>query len=297
MTSLWKTLTTLTAWVWGVGNQRRRRLAQYRRALNLTPEKVTGWSNQAHQVTQATNATNISVLITCFNYENYIQRALHSAIEAAAFISGVEIIVVDDHSTDRSPDRIRNTARETHIPVSVLRTDWNVGVSQARNVGLHQARGEFVFILDADNTVHPNALKNLWQRAKQEMVDAVYGPIQRVHLDGSLDQPVSHLAFDPRRLITEGNYIDAMALFRRESLLEIGGYDIELLPVIGGWEDYAVWLEFASRGFYVAFEPQEVGTYLVKPDSMVKRIKPADMQAALAIFQDRYLHRIQTQWP
>jgi glycosyltransferase involved in cell wall biosynthesis len=276
------------------GIRKWKRLAQYYRALSLPKEAVHHWQYHAPDP-QA--PVDVSVLITCFNYNNYVEKAIESVVQAAKHAPPIEMIIIDDHSTDGSLTVIQNAAKKTNIPTHILQTDWNVGVSHARNLALHRARGEYVLILDADNTIYSDALNNLYQRAKKEMADAAYGPIQRIHPDGSLDSTLSHQPFNPRVLIEEGNYIDAMALIRRESLLDIGGYDIHLLRLIAGWEDYAVWLEFAARGFHVAFDPEPIGTYLIKSDSMLRKISSKEIQLTSAFLKTRYLSSIQEQWP
>ena len=63
-----------------------------------------------------------------------------------------------------------------------------------------------------------------------------------------------------------------MALFRKDKIIDIGGYDANLLKIIGGWEDYNIWLKMVDRGCMVAFMPYKIGIYRIKPDSMVKKI-------------------------
>tara|TARA_R110000824_G_scaffold3234_2_gene15080 strand:- start:61001 stop:61246 length:246 start_codon:yes stop_codon:yes gene_type:complete len=79
-----------------------------------------------------------------------------------------------------------------------------------------------------------------------------------------------------------------MAMFRRDLLEEIGGYDVDLLRTIGGWEDYVLWLELAVRGCKVVFDGEVMGTYLTKPDSMVSRITTSELESAERLLRSRY---------
>ena len=267
------------------GNPDVRRLAQYRRALKLPEHGVFEWVNPAAGVDQP---VDVSVLVTCHNYARFVGDALRSAFEAAIAPLAVEVIVLDDASTDESLACIRALVDSALVPMRVMRTWWNVGVSRARNLALARSRGEFVFILDADNTLMPDALVNLHAHARARQADAAYGPVQRVAEDGSLLDRVSDRPFDPGFLVAQGNYIDAMALFRRRALLDVGGYDVHLLRRIAGWEDYAVWLEFARKGYRVAFHHEVIGRYLLKSGSMLQTITTAEIARARALFVRRY---------
>lgn len=242
-------------------------LSQYHRAKALPDWAVRVWSNniKAEQI-------DISIVVTCFNYSLYIQESLRSIFSAAKYKPEIEIIVVDDCSKDDSGNKIQRSLKNSSIPSYLIRTFWNVGVSKARNIGINRAKGIYIFILDADNKIYSKSLKNLFETISNSDADAAYGPIDRFTLDGKFIDQISHMKFSPTHLLNHGNYIDAMALFRRDKLVNIGGYDINLLKIIGGWEDYAIWLQMVDRGCKVAFTSYKIGFYRIKPDSMVKKI-------------------------
>jgi len=245
---------------------------QYLRARAL-PDWAVWRATDRHIRPQTQTAVEVSVIITCYNYAAYIGAAIESVFASEREGLSLELIVVDDASTDGSAGRIQASRMAAPIPMISLRTWWNVGVSRARNLGIAKARGQYVFILDADNTLAPGALAALHTAAEAaENADAAFGPVHRVKTDGTSDGIVSNRPFDVDFLRKVENYIDAMALFRKSKLIEVGGYNVDLLRIIGGWEDYALWLELAERGSQVVFVDRRIGTYLVKPDSMVSKI-------------------------
>ena len=257
----------------GISDQSRR-LAQYHRARALP-----SWGLSLARLGDIDGKVDVSIIIPSFNYAEQLPAAIGSAIEAATCNKHIrtEVIVFDDRSTDDSYDVAMRLGRRSGIPFLVIRPLWSVGLVYARNTGLRHAKGKYCFLLDADNTMCAAGLKSLYAKAEEQQADAAYGPIRTRTLDGAAEGFLSNQPFDREILRRKGNYIDAMALFRRSSLLAIGGFDLELLRLIGGLEDYDVWLRLAAAGARVCFcEDAIVGDYLIKPDSMVNCISPRE---------------------
>ena len=100
----------------------------------------------------------VSVIVPCFNSETTLSHALASLREQSH--EDLEILVVNDASTDRSPDLARAAASED-ARIRVLSLDANKGAYTARNTGLREARGEFVLVHDADDWAHPRKVEVL----------------------------------------------------------------------------------------------------------------------------------------
>lgn len=97
----------------------------------------------------------VSVVMPAYNAAAFIAEALAS-VQRQSFPQW-ELLVVDDGSTDRTPDIVRAHAR--HEPrIRLLRNARGKGVSGARNTGIEQARGEFIAFLDADDIWEPEKL-------------------------------------------------------------------------------------------------------------------------------------------
>ena len=103
----------------------------------------------------------ISIVIPCYNDANYVGKAIESVTKQD--IDSIEIIVVNDGSTDNTVDIVGALLKE-HSSIRLI-TQPNKGQSSARNTGLDQALGEYVLFLDADDFISPCCLGTLYETA------------------------------------------------------------------------------------------------------------------------------------
>ena len=89
----------------------------------------------------------VSIIITCYNYGRYIERAIRSCIEQSMPNSNYEILVINDCSTDETTSVLENFKDDCRI----FNLTENIGLSAARNFGIKKAKGQFVVFLDADD--------------------------------------------------------------------------------------------------------------------------------------------------
>ncbi|MEK4566270.1 bifunctional glycosyltransferase family 2 protein/CDP-glycerol:glycerophosphate glycerophosphotransferase [Alkalihalobacillus sp. FSL R5-0424] len=104
------------------------------------------------------NVDKISIIITVYNKEDYVARCIQSVLNQT--YSSIELIVVDDGSTDMSTSIIKRMV-DNDDEIKTLFLGKNQGLAHARNEGLQLATGEYVFFLDADDYILPDALSML----------------------------------------------------------------------------------------------------------------------------------------
>ncbi len=107
------------------------------------------------------NKKQISVVIPVYNVENYLSKCLDSVLEQS--FANLEIILVDDGSTDNSP-KICDSYKELDNRIIVIHQK-NKGLSGARNSGIKVAQGEYIYFLDSDDWIEKNCLEELYQIA------------------------------------------------------------------------------------------------------------------------------------
>ncbi|MGO5315120.1 glycosyltransferase [Bilifractor sp. LCP21S3_A7] len=111
----------------------------------------------------------VSIIIPVYNIENYIVKCIKSVVTQS--YNNLEIIVVDDGSTDNSIQKIKQI-KDNRIKIFHKE---NGGLSSARNFGLKKAIGEYIFFLDGDDYLDKNAINNLVIVSSINDVDIVQG--------------------------------------------------------------------------------------------------------------------------
>ena len=125
--------------------------------------------------------SKISILVAVYNAAPWLQQCLDSL--RAQTLTDIQIICVDDASTDESPDILRSNAREDSR-ITVLRQSENHGQAVARNRAVSVADGAFMTMVDADDWLAPDALEQAWKVVEQHPhTDAVLLDLIKVYAD------------------------------------------------------------------------------------------------------------------
>lgn len=127
----------------------------------------------------------VSVLVAVYNAEAYLPECLDSLLGQT--LSDLQIICIDDCSTDRSAQLLDDYARRDHR-IEVIHLEQNLGPSGARNRGLSRAAGRYVCMVDADDWLSPDALEQaVTVFAAHQQTDGVLFQMQLAHSDGSCE--------------------------------------------------------------------------------------------------------------
>jgi glycosyltransferase involved in cell wall biosynthesis len=187
----------------------------------------------------------VTVLVPVFNREHFVEDAIRSVL--AQDFDDFELILVDDGSTDRTPE-ILQTWTQRDPRVVVVSSPANQGIARALNLGLAHARGAYVARLDSDDLMMPYRVARqaavLDARAEVVLVSCAY---DIVDLAGKRlntwkhDDPHEVTAFLLHFFNVVGH---GQVMFRRAAVLEEGGYG----PEYATCEDYDLWVRLVRRG-------------------------------------------------
>ena len=207
-----------------------------------------------------------SLIIPTFNHARFLGAAIDSAL--AQTLGAVDVIVVDDGSTDDTPAVLARYAGR----VRVLRQP-NRGLSSARNAGLAAARGTFVAFLDADDVMAPTKLAaQLEVLERSPAIGWTYCDVlMETVATGATAKASERFGYAARALdgwlfpeLIHGNFIPAIApLVRRTALETAGGFDERLTAL----EDWDMWLRLSLIA-EARYTPAVLVTYRIRPGGM-----------------------------
>ena len=164
----------------------------------------------------------VSVIIPIYNVERFLEKCLKSVISQT--LKGIEIIAVNDGSTDNSARILKNISTTTNI-IKIINQD-NQGLSGARNTGIKAAKGEFLSFIDSDDTISPTMLEKMYNKAVNENLDMVWCRYQQVdhrgstlYVSGSIPDQSRGEMFK-RILAAKVSTMACNKIFRRELFIE-----------------------------------------------------------------------------
>jgi len=206
----------------------------------------------------------VSVVIPAYNQGRFLSEAIDSVLSQT--LPSVEVIVVDDGSTDDTP-RIAATFADRIV---YLRQS-NQGLAAARNAGIGAAHAPLLQFLDSDDALHPDSLERGCEAADRHPHASVFTTSwdemdvagrSFAHVDAQpLPADTFHALFDPMLIGPPCRYLVRRAAFERAGLFD---------PRVQGCEDWDMWLRIAAAGLRFIAVPVACARYRNSPTSMSK---------------------------
>lgn len=190
----------------------------------------------------------ISVVVTVYNVEKYIERCLLSILEQP--FKDIELVVVDDKTPDKSMEIVKRFA-EKDSRIKIVSNEENSGLMWARKVGYENASGEYVVFVDSDDSLPDNALNVLYTSIKEKNADMLSGNISYKKLDGSIDIWKSDLKYGTNRVavyesLLKNEYRHNLCghIFKRSLLTD---YPYKSYKNFTKWEDYCLFYQLVKN--------------------------------------------------
>ena len=212
-----------------------------------------------------TGTLDLSVVVPAYNRAGLIVRALDSV--AAQDMLPREIVVVDDGSSDGTPDVVARWAETAPLPVQLIVSPENRGVGATRNIAMRAARGSLIALLDSDDEYLPGALAMLaaplarhpdavvsFGEAEVRFADGTPGfrHVARNLTPGNGASAIAgedglYRIDDPQNELLVTSYISpSAAVFRRQAALDVG-----LMPEKRFGEDWLFFLRLTGKGAFL----------------------------------------------
>jgi glycosyltransferase involved in cell wall biosynthesis len=227
-------------------------------------------------------APRVSVIVPVYNRPVFVKQAVDSAL-AQDCPGGFEVIVVDDGSTDETPDVLASFG----AAIRVIRQK-NGRVARARNAGMSAARGEYVALLDSDDIWMPGKLA-----AQVALLDAnpdaafAHSDVAEFFEDGRRREWTRRPEIstgDVLRALLRRNFVHTMTvMLRRRAVEEVGDFDPRYPPC----EDWDLWLRICEHHPVVGDPRAWVKTRIheggISADPIVVYTQGCDVLAAAAL--------------
>ena len=146
----------------------------------------------------------VSLIIPAYNAENYIARSIDSAL--ASNFNDLEIVIVNDGSSDGTQKIIDWYSR--NYPNIVSLQKQNGGVADTRNVGIAQAKGDYIAFMDNDDLIRPDMISTLYNSITKNNTDIAIAPLYRLVDKGYTVH--CNLPFPENKAIDMDNYFKIM---------------------------------------------------------------------------------------
>lgn len=173
----------------------------------------------------------VSLIIPAYNAEDYIGRAMDNAL--AQSLKDLEIIVVDDGSTDSTSD-ILDWYVECYPNVNVIHKE-NGGVAAARNTGIEAAGGEYSGFMDSDDMIRPDMMKMLYDSAKKNDCDVAitsFYTITQSGYVGFMEYAVNEDTGMPVEMFFKRNFVSGYGIVVWNKLYRTSLIKKHLFPVL-----------------------------------------------------------------
>jgi glycosyltransferase involved in cell wall biosynthesis len=220
----------------------------------------------------------VTIGVPNYNYAHFIEEALDGV--AAQTYKNIELIIVDDCSTDDSIAVIENWIKRYSgsITINFIKNHDNLGLTKSCNVILKNARGKYFQPLDADDIIMPNKIeKQVNLLEANEDTALVYSNVFVINENGVITNPdyCNRIGYDKLNMpdgdifnnLIDFNFISLPSvLINTECVRNEGGFD-ETLRV----QDYFMWLRLAKK-YTIRYMPDNLAYYRVHDASMSNKI-------------------------
>lgn len=157
-------------------------------------------------------SAKVSVIVTCYNHEAYIEQCIRSIYSQT--YSNIELIIMDDGSTDNSLDIIKKLVKESPFGSTEYYSGLNQGICKIRNKALNMVSGDFFLFVDSDNYLEDNYIEVMINTAEKNNADIIYTDL--VNPDNG-EVFVKGKEFELKDFLTQ-NYIDSCSLVRKSKI-------------------------------------------------------------------------------
>ena len=212
------------------------------------------------------NNIDVSIIITSYNYENYIEQAIKSCFSQNSSNLKYEVIIVDDGSTDNSKFYIQNL-NNCLLKKFFIR---NSGIEFASNYGFKKSKGKYVVRLDADDYLEKNYLSSISKFINEDF-DFFYSNYFVIDENSKVLNKIDLPPFSLEEVKGRGDFLASGTIYRKNKIRELGYYNQKFKNC--GLENYELILKLILSGFKGLHIPKHLFNYRIHGENLSNKRK------------------------
>ena len=207
----------------------------------------------------------ISIILPVYNAQDYLYEAINSIISQT--FTNFELLAINDGSTDGSINILKSFQDKR---IRILNNDSNLGLIYSLNRGIHEAKGEFIARMDADDIADPNRLKIQLNYLFQHPDTIVVGT--NMELINESGNSIGFREYPERHsdiiatLMNHSPFCHPSVMFKKSVVLEVGGYR----EAFKACEDYDLWLRLRDKGQFANIQ-ENLLKYRIHSEQVTQR--------------------------
>lgn len=222
-----------------------------------------------------TNSPLISIVLPTYNGQKYLRQSIESCLRQT--YQNLELIAVDDCSTDQTPEIVRSF---DDARIRYVRNETNQRLPRSLNIGFAQARGEYLTWTSDDNFYKPDAVKKMFDFLQKQQADFVYADIISMVREDLSNTQIKNLPDSDQ--LKNKNCVMACFLYTRRVYEKTGDYDPDMELI----EDYDYWVR-VSKNFQLRHLAEPLYYYRYHEHSLCGT-RYRDVRVAELLFKLKY---------
>ena len=208
----------------------------------------------------------ISVVLPVYNVERYIVKCINSVLNQT--YKNIEVILVDDGSSDRCPQICEKYAKKDNRVKVVHKR--NGGLSDARNAGIKIANGEYITFIDSDDYVDEDYVEFLYNNIEKTNADIAIGAHRVLYDSGKIIEKATHenSILEPKQVLARILYDDGIDLSAWGKLYKISLFDDIKFPKGRLFEDSATTYMLVDKAKKITVNSESKYNYIIRKNSI-----------------------------
>lgn len=204
----------------------------------------------------------VTVYITNFNYSEYIEKSIRSVLSQS--YKNIEIIIVDDNSTDRSKEILKKFIK--HPKIKIIFNKKNLGLLKSSNIAIKASSAKYIMRLDADDFLNKKIVEVFIKKMiKKPNIAMVYSDYYEVNSNGKKLGAIKQINLNSKKSIKDRPILAACCLFKKEALFSVNLYDESFTRQDG----YDIWYKLFDN-YDFEYVPKYLFFYRKHQNSLTK---------------------------